>query len=199
MDVPQSQLRSSNKKRSISPGVEEPRVSYSAGGVAQRKATERPQRHADLGSSSTFHRGSLERLSPSVLEGRKYLHQILIGFHRPWFVRTKDGEASACRLALCGTSLTLSCPGIWANFMDLYTTGCTVDLGMQKAQHLSSDAEGTPRFLWASPDTVCLPGCSSMSPETPQDRAMQTQDQVNLILATRTDPWAPKQPLALTI
>lgn len=80
--------------------------------------------------------------------------------------------------------------------MDLYTT---VDISMQKAQHLSSDNEGPPRLLWASPDTMCLPDCSSTGPETPQDQATQTHDQVSLVLATRTDPWARKQPLALTI
>lgn len=83
--------------------------------------------------------------------------------------------------------------------MDLYTTGCTVDLGMQKAQHLSSDSEGPPRLLWASPDTVRLPGCFSTGPETPRGQAKQAQDQASLVLATGTDPWAPKQPLALTI
>lgn len=77
----------------MSPG--HPTVASS--GVAQRKATEEPQRHADLGLSSPFHRRSPEHLPRSVSEGRKCLHKILIGLHRPWVVRTK-GWGSLCML-----------------------------------------------------------------------------------------------------
>lgn len=87
-DVPQSQLRSSSKERKkINRELDEPRASYNIGGANSEKATERPQRHAELGPFSSFHRGSLAHLPLSVWEGRECLHKTLIGLHKPWVVR----------------------------------------------------------------------------------------------------------------
>lgn len=79
------------------------------------------QRHRGPGASDPSSVLPLRRARPAPTSphsrGRKHLHKILIGLHKPGVVG-KDVEAFACKLGSFSASLTLSCPGVSGTSLD---------------------------------------------------------------------------------